>query len=145
MSTCSHRGNRGPQAEAPPTVLLHTGTQTLRVPVEVVRTEDERARGLMFRRELAAQQGMLFIFDQAEIQSFWMKNTYIPLDMIFINEAMQVVGVVENAEPLTTTSRRVRDPSRYVLEVNGGFAKRHGITAGTRVAFEGGTLLGHSR
>ncbi len=125
------------QAGPRPAVIVSTAVRTVRVPVEVVRTEEDRARGLMFRRELGAQQGMLFVFDQEEIQSFWMKNTYIPLDMIFINNAMQVVGVVEHAEPLTTTSRRVGNPSRYVLEVNSGFAKQHGVSAGAKVEFEG--------
>jgi uncharacterized protein len=118
-------------------VVLRTSGRTIKVQAEIVRTPEERSRGLMYRRELPAQSGMLFLFDTEEIQSFWMKNTYIPLDMIFIDRAMRVVGVVENAEPLTTTSRRVSSPSRYVLEVNAGFAKRNGIAAGTEVLFEG--------
>ena len=91
---------------------------------------------MMHRRALPARRGMLFIFERQEVQSFWMKNTYIPLDMLFINEALEVVGVVENAEPLTTSSRQVAAPSRYVLEVNGSFAKKHGLVPGTKVRFE---------
>jgi uncharacterized membrane protein (UPF0127 family) len=118
-------------------VVLQTAGRTVRVRVEIVRTPEQRARGLMFRQKLAELHGMLFLFDRQEVQSFWMENTYIPLDMIFIDEKMRVVGVVENAEPLTTVSRKVNAPSRYVLEVNGGFCRRHGIGKGTSVAFEG--------
>jgi uncharacterized protein len=91
----------------------------------------------MYRKELAAQRGMLFIFDEEEVQSFWMKNTYIPLDMIFITKNMFFAGVVENAAPLTESSRRVSSPSKFVLEVNAGFVKRHGIGAQTEIRFEG--------
>jgi uncharacterized membrane protein (UPF0127 family) len=78
---------------------------------------------------------MLFLFDRQEHLTFWMKNTLVPLDMIFITEAKRVLGVVENAEPLTTTQRQVPGASRFVLEVVAGFAARHGITAGTQVEF----------
>jgi hypothetical protein len=104
--------------------------------VEVAETETQRAQGLMFRKKLAAHEGMLFIFDREEVQSFWMRNTYIPLDMIFISKKKYVVGIVENAEPMTETSRRVDAPSTYVLEVRGGFAKAQGISTGTRVKLE---------
>ena len=78
---------------------------------------------------------MLFLFDRAEVQTFWMKNTLIPLDMIFIGDNLRVVGVVENAEPMTLSPRTVGMPSRFVLEVNGGFAARFGIAADTTVDF----------
>ena len=78
---------------------------------------------------------MLFLFDRASVQSFWMKNTLISLDMIFIDENFRVVGVVENAEPLTLDPRTVGAPSRYVLEVNAGVAARHGIGTGSVVEF----------
>lgn len=142
---CNHSSTPNPPAPAASSsastlsrvVILETKGRTIRVEVEVARQPKERAQGLMFRRELGAYHGMIFLFDTEEIQSFWMQNTYIPLDMIFINQAMQVVGVVENAEPLTSTARQVDKPSRYVLEVNGGFAKTHGIGPGTKVIFEG--------
>ncbi len=135
LAACTHSSRK--PASTNPFVILETQGRTLRVAVEVVRTPKERERGLMFRRELPEFQGMLFIFERQEPQSFWMKNTYLPLDMIFINEAMRVVGIVKNAEPLTTTSRKVDEPSRYVLEVIGGFADRNRVEAGTRVVFEG--------
>ena len=118
-------------------VTLQPPGRTLRIDAEVVRTEEDRARGLMFRKTLADRQGMLFIFPTQQVQHFWMKNTYIPLDMIFIDEAMKVVGVVHNAEPMTETRRSVEAPSRYVLEVKGGFCRREGVGEGTVVVFDG--------
>ena len=141
---CTRNGSGGGSAPAPPvtklakgTVVAEAGGRNIRITVELAQTTPQRVRGLMYRRELPQSGGMLFIFDREEVQSFWMKNTYIPLDMVFIDSDKKVVGVVHNAEPLTETSRRVDAPSRYVLEVNGGFAKKHGIEAGTRVRFEG--------
>jgi hypothetical protein len=91
----------------------------------------------MFRRRMDEDAGMIFLFERSEVQDFWMKNTYLPLDMIFIGSDMRVVGVVEDAQPLTETTRTVGQPSQYVLEVNAGFARRHGIGPGSRVTFEG--------
>lgn len=138
MCACTHNNNPKPKEPAleKGIVVLEGGGKTLRVEVELARTPAQREKGLMFRKKLNPYQGMLFLFDTQEVQSFWMKNTYIPLDMIFIDEAMTVVGVVENAAPLTLTSRRVEAPSRYVLEVRGGFAATHGIGPGTRVKLE---------
>jgi uncharacterized membrane protein (UPF0127 family) len=116
--------------------LTPPGKSPVRVSVELARTEEQRARGLMYRQHLPMDRGMLFLFSKDEIQSFWMKNTLIPLDLIFIKSDLTVAGVVENAEPMTQTPRSVASPSRYVLEVNGGYARQHGIAAGTPVAFD---------
>ncbi len=105
--------------------------------VELAIKDTERQRGLMFREHLDDDAGMLFIFERQHPQSFWMKNTRIPLDMIFIDEGGTIAGIVEDAEPMTTVSRRVDKPSRYVLEVNGGTTRRRGLAAGQRVHFEG--------
>ncbi|MBW2733885.1 MAG: DUF192 domain-containing protein [Deltaproteobacteria bacterium] len=117
--------------------IFEAGGRTLRVSVEVVRKPAELARGLMYRKELAPMAGMLFIFSRLQVQSFWMKNTYIPLDMIFVDETMKVVGLVENAGPMTLDSRRIEAPSRYVVEVNAGFCKKHGVVVGTTMRVEG--------
>jgi len=103
--------------------------------VEVARTDAERARGLMFRNHLDADRGMLFIFPYEAYQSFWMKDTYIPLDMLFIGSDRRLVGVVANAQPLDESSHRVSAPSRYVLEINGGQAEKWGIAAGDEIVF----------
>jgi uncharacterized membrane protein (UPF0127 family) len=106
------------------------------VAVEVVRTDAERARGLMFRTQLPESAGMLFVFDETGEHAFWMKNTLIPLDMIFIDDAGRVTGVVERATP-GSLEPRSGGPSRYVLEVNGGWAAAKGVAAGDQVRFEG--------
>lgn len=115
-------------------VLRSPGRPEVRVRVEFATERRDIERGLMFRERLDPDAGMLFVFPPpARRHVFWMRNTIIPLDMIFIADDLQVVGVVENAEPLTETERAVGAPSRYVLEVNAGFAARHGVAAGTRV------------
>jgi hypothetical protein len=106
------------------------------VAVEIARTDAERARGLMRRRELADDAGMLFLFAESSDHAFWMKDTLIPLDMIFIGEDGRIVGIVERAEPRTLAPRSVGAPSRYVLEVNGGWARARGVRRGDRVRFE---------
>jgi uncharacterized protein len=129
--------DRSPARKPRPQVVLSPeGQPSVRVTVEVVSTPPRIRRGLMFRSHLGADHGMLFLMGRVADHSFWMKNTLIPLDMIFITQDMTVAGVVANAEPQTLKSRTVGKPSLYVLEVNGGWAARHGVTAGTRVAFE---------
>lgn len=118
-------------------VVIETAAGPLRFPVELALKEPERQRGLMFREHLAEDTGMLFIFERARVQSFWMKNTRLPLDMIFIGEDGTIAGIVEDAEPLTLVSRRVQKPSRYVLELMAGSARQRGLSAGQRVFFEG--------
>lgn len=139
LMSCSHSETtrKGDAPLGTGTVVLEAGGRTLRVLVEVARTPEQRTKGLKYRKDLGAYRGMIFLFDEDEVQSFWMQDTYIALDMVFISRNLEVVGVVENAQPLTTTSRKVGAPSRYVLEVRGGFAKEHGVKAGTRVRFEG--------
>ena len=125
-----------PAARPQVTVDSPSGRSTT-VTVEVARTDDELQRGLMFREKLAPGTGMLFVFGDSSDHSFWMKNTLIPLDMIFIAEGGTVAGIVERAEPLSLVERSVGRPSRWVLEVPGGFAAEHGIRAGDRVRIEG--------
>jgi uncharacterized protein len=127
-----------PDAMPSPTVFLAPPDRPeVRVNVTLARTPAERSRGLMYVQHLPVDDGMLFIFEEESIHSFWMKNTLIPLDMIFIRADLTVAGVVENAEPLTLTPRTIDRPSQYVLEVNGGWAAERGVGEGTRVRFEG--------
>lgn len=109
----------------------------LSVTVEIVSTDAQVERGMMYREHLPPDQGMLFLMKEEKTWSFWMHNTLIPLDIIFITGDFTIAGIVENAEPKTDTMRTVNRPSRYVLEVNGGFCAAHKIAAGTKVAFEG--------
>lgn len=120
-------------------VVVVTGTDGVahRFAVEVADSDAERQRGLMYRETLSDDAGMLFIFEAQRPLSFWMKNTWIPLDMVFIDEDLVVKGVVENAEPLTLSGRAIDAPTRHVLEVNGGLTRKLGIGAGAKVTFEG--------
>jgi len=105
--------------------------------VEVADTPTKRELGLQYRKDLAADRGMIFLFPAPSVQSFWMKNTPLPLDMIFIGSDRKIVGIVEQTVPFSLDSRSVGRPSQFVLEINGGLAKRHGIKAGDAVRFEG--------
>lgn len=122
--------------EAPARVVLTpAGRDAVTVQVEVVQTPESRQRGLMYRKQLAQDAGMLFIFEGSEQHTFWMHNTLLPLDMIFITSDWTVLGVVENATPLTDSPRSVPGVSQYVLEVNAGFSRRHGLQPGTSVRY----------
>jgi uncharacterized membrane protein (UPF0127 family) len=103
--------------------------------LEVADTPDKQTKGLMFRRELPSSEGMIFIYESEKINSMWMKNTYIPLDMIFLDKDKKVVGILENVPPLTLDSRRVDKPSRYVIELNAGTVKEVGLKVGDLVKF----------
>ena len=91
----------------------------------------------MWRSSVPDGTGMLFIFPSEVVQSFWMRNTLIPLDMLFVDRSFKVVGVVQWAEPQTLTSRTVGKPSIYVLEVPGGWTAKNGVKTGARVELEG--------
>jgi uncharacterized membrane protein (UPF0127 family) len=125
-----------------PVAVIRGGASTVEVSLEVAATPAERERGLMYRSSLAEGRGMLFVFDADRNHSFWMKNTLIPLDMLFIARDGTVVGIHANATPLSTADIAVGKPSRYVLEVPGGWAARHGIDEGARVEFRGVGALG---
>jgi uncharacterized membrane protein (UPF0127 family) len=135
--SCTHGRGDGPALPSRGTVVLEPQGRTVRVSVEIARTPEEQERGLMFRRSLEPSAGMLFLYGQDRVHSFWMKNTFIPLDIVFIGSDLRVMGAVQDAEPLTTSARAIGSPSRHVLEVNAGFVRTHGIEPGTRVRFEG--------
>jgi uncharacterized protein len=107
------------------------------VRVELAEDEATRELGLMYRQHLAEDAGMLFIFKQPQRLTFWMKNTEIPLDMIFAAADGTVTGIIANAEPFSEHQLSVAGDSQYVLEVNGGFSQRHGIKPGDRLVFLG--------
>ena len=119
-----------------PEVILSTRVGEQHVRVEIARNDAERQRGLMFRQSLEGGRGMIFLWDHPEPMKFWMKNTYIPLDMVFINADKHVIFVEENAEPLTMQTRGPDEDSQFVLEVPGGWARAHGIERGTSVRFK---------
>ena len=100
------------------------------IDVEIVADEASIIQGLMFRQEMAADQGMLFIMPDERPQSFWMKNTLIPLDIIYANAQKEIVSIKRNTTPLSETPVLSDAPAAYVLEVNAGFAARHGLQVG---------------
>jgi uncharacterized membrane protein (UPF0127 family) len=102
--------------------------------VELALTPEEQAKGLMFRRELPEGQGMLFDFGDDGIREFWMKNTYIPLDMIFIRADGRIAKIAENTVPLSEERVSSDRPVRGVLEVIAGTTRKLGIMAGDRVS-----------
>jgi uncharacterized protein len=100
------------------------------VDAELVGSEHDSMRGLMYRKALGADRGMLFDLQVRDDHKFWMHNTCIPLDLLFVDEDGLLVGIVENAPTLDDQSRSVGCPSRWVLEVNAGWSRRHGVKAG---------------
>jgi len=124
------------QAQPKVTISTKSGREVA-FQVEVADTAAKREMGLQYRRDLADDRGMIFLFPSESLQSFWMKNTPIPLDMIFINRDRKIVGIVEKTVPFSLDSRSVTAPSQYVLEINGGLARRYGIQAGDTVRFDG--------
>jgi uncharacterized membrane protein (UPF0127 family) len=133
-NACSHSTQAARPSE--PEVILTTRAGDQHVKVEVARSDPERQHGLMYRQKLEPGRGMIFLFEHPQRLTFWMKNTYIPLDMIFISADKRVVYVEENAEPLTTQARGPADEdSQFVLEVPGGWARAHGVERGVAVKF----------
>jgi len=108
-----------------------------RLEVELMLTSDHHERGLMYRKSLADDKGMLFVWSQPALHSFWMHNTCIPLDLLFIDREGFVAGIVENAPTMNDDPQSIDCPVTYVLEVTAGWSRKHGVTAGQRVDLEG--------
>ena len=107
------------------------------VKVEIAETPDARELGLMYRNHLDENAGMLFVFPSPSAAQFWMKNTVIPLDMLFADSGRKVVGIVANAQPYSEALVGGFEGTLYVLEVNAGYAAQHRIVAGDRLEFRG--------
>lgn len=104
--------------------------------VEVADTPDKRSRGLMYRKSMKEDRGMFFIFEESKKHDFWMKNTKIPLDIIWINSDMEIVGIKNKATPCekrVCETYKSNENSRYVLEINAGLAEKHGFEKGDKV------------
>lgn len=112
------------------------GASIKMITIQIADNNDERAEGLMWRRYMPEDEGMLFIFDDQTILTFWMKNTYIPLDMVFANKNGEIVRIHRNATPFSEASISSEKPAQYVVEVNGGFCARYGIKVGDKIEFE---------
>lgn len=117
------------QAEAP-RIELRAGVY--RIDAEVVADQESRMQGLMHRRSLAPQQGMLFVFAQATIQCMWMRNTLLPLSVAFLDEQGHILNI-EDMAPQTEDHHCAAAPARYALEMNKGWFAQKGIKPGTRL------------
>ncbi|HYL60763.1 MAG TPA: DUF192 domain-containing protein [Candidatus Acidoferrales bacterium] len=124
---------RGPSVS----IVGADGKQRGTVSVEVADTLASRQTGLMDRNHLGDSTGMIFVFPESAPRSFWMHNTWIPLDMIFADASGRVIGIVANAEPNSDKLLGVDGDSQYVLEVNGGWCARAGVKVGDRLNFSG--------
>ncbi len=99
----------------------------------VVHSAKEKARGLMYVRNMPEQSGMLFVYTESDQRSMWMKNTYIPLDIIFIKNSETISSIARNTEPLSLKNIRSTEPVNYVLEINAGMTKKMGIVPNDKV------------
>jgi hypothetical protein len=119
----------------PPTekLAIETHHGVRKFDVEVASDDATRELGLMCRKTMAPTHGMLFEFPQADPQTFWMKNTYLPLDIIYIGRNGRIVSIAANAKPFDETPLPSAGPANGVLEIKGGLSARLGIRAGDRV------------
>jgi uncharacterized protein len=106
------------------------------VAVEIARAPSETTRGLMYRTSLGKNEGMLFSFGNERVREFWMKNTCIPLDMLFLAKDGTVVGVLEQVPVLNEVPRSIGCPATSVLEVNAGWSREHGVIPGMKASIQ---------
>ena len=119
-----------------PLIRIVSDNSIISVYVEIANDPAEQSRGLMFRKSMEWNNGMFFVFDENRKLSFWMKNTYIPLDMIFINKEFKIIDIKENAKPcleMTCPNYSPKESAKYVLEVNAGFAQKNKIKIGDKI------------
>jgi uncharacterized membrane protein (UPF0127 family) len=109
--------------------------QIKKIAIEIADNDAKREQGLMYRKTMADTNGMLFLFAVSEPQNFWMHNTYIPLDIIYIDENRQIVTIARNCKPLNDTDIPSVKSAQYVVEVNGGFCDQYGVKEGDYVSF----------
>lgn len=124
LAACSQQPE-GPQVLPEQQVEL----KGIELNVQIADQPNERAKGLMFVKSMDENDGMLFVWDEAEPRSFWMQNTYIPLDIVYLNEG-KIVNIVHGAKPLDETSLLSGAPADMVLEVNAGWIAKHGVVVG---------------
>ncbi|MGE0600894.1 MAG: DUF192 domain-containing protein [Dehalococcoidia bacterium] len=132
MLALAMAGCRGGNSDKTFEVRISEGSTEATVTVEIAATTKERQQGLMFRQELDEDKGMLFLFPRDVLIGFWMKNTYIPLDIAYVSAEGEVLEV-RAAKPLDETTLMPAKEYRYTLEVNRGWFERHGLDVGARV------------
>ena len=117
-------------------LVIHAGGSAYKFEVEVVTTPETRAQGLMFRKAMPTNAGMLFIYPGEQAVSFWMKNTLIPLDMLFVKADGSIAHIAHNAVPMDETPIDSGAAVKAVLEINGGTANALGIKEGDKVEYQ---------
>jgi uncharacterized protein len=129
-----------PVAAAPASITFEESALTIdaaherfEFQVELAVSSEQRSRGLMFRESLDEDRGMLFDFGRPQVASMWMRNTYVPLDMLFIDAEGRITQIAANTQPLSDTVVASREPVRAVLELRGGVSAKLGIEPGDRV------------
>lgn len=115
------------------TFYQSTGDTLRTIDIEIAASEAERQRGLMRQRSLGYDKGMLFIFDEVDESGMWMKNTPLPLDIVFVAPDSQVINVVRRTTPFSEKNIEPTAPNKFVVEVRAGFADRFGLTDSTRI------------
>ncbi len=118
------------------TFLNDSSQVKAKIDIQIANTEFDRELGLMFRKSMKENQGMLFMFPADTTQTFWMRNTYIPLDMVFINSQKKIVSISKNTRILSDQTYTSKGPAQYVLEVNAGYCDRFNIRAGDEVSWK---------
>ena len=118
------------------TIKANDGSFTKELAIEIADNSYERQTGLMYRKNMQNNRGMLFIFNNEKPRSFYMKNTYIPLDIIYISANKTIVSIAKNTNPLDETSIPSTGPAMYVLEINAGLSKQWGLKAGDTISFK---------
>ena len=112
-----------------------TGEVISRIDIEVARNDAQREQGLMYRDTMPADAGMLFLMEMEETQAFWMKNTIIPLDILYVNSEMRIVSIHKNTTPFSLEQIVSAKPAIYVVEVNTGYTDKYNIKVGDRITF----------
>lgn len=131
-SSQTHRPNEF-QKEGTLTFYEPDSTTLTTIDIEIADTEQERLRGLMGRRSLGYDKGMLFIFDSVDEEGMWMKNTPLPLDIVFVAPDSQVINIARRTTPFSETTIEPEAPKKFVVEVRARFANRFGLTDSTHV------------
>ncbi len=114
----------------------HTGDTISKIDIEIADDDQQRELGLMMRRSMNEDNGMLFIFPFETFQAFWMKNTIIPLDILYVNAQNEIVKIYKNTEPYSENSLPSGKPAIYVVEVNGGYSDKYGINEGDKIIWK---------
>jgi len=116
-------------------IIDSIGTIKKEIKIEIAYNDFEQQTGLMYRKQMDTDKGMLFIFEEIKVRSFYMKNTYIPLDIIYIDTDNFIINIAKNAEPLNETSLFSETPAKYVLEINAGLSDVWGLKAGDKINY----------